>query len=267
MARIQKRRKRAYENLVKKLESFQSNHIFRLRFIGDTKDRKYKKRYRMYRLDFNKIPKKIHVCLSAGAHGDETNGVDILLKFLKKHRNDEEYLRNFEIISFITSNPLHYEYGDVPNRGMINRWFMRTDKEMLEIRNIKKSLSNESIDLFLDMHGDIDKNGFYCYERRFDKRLSIGRNIVDSVSKAYKINEDRKIYNDQNSNGVIFVDGEYREGSFEEFIFHKGAKFSLTIEYPGKLLKRDRIRCGVMAIEAALESYRKQRREIEKVSG
>ena len=248
------RRLRDYCDLEERLENFQKvsgrTEIFP---IGEVRSKEDGKEYRMYRLDFNKTSKRVNICFSAGAHGEEMDGVNILLGFLEKHRNDKEILRKFGFVTFPVINPIAYEFRDYYKRN-INRYFGRTDKKMEEVKNVERALANESVDLFVDIHGDDEEHRFYCYERRFDKRFSIGRGIIDEVGRYYPINEERRIYREVNVNGVVFAENE--EYTFEKFMFEKGAKFSLTIEFPIELPREDRIGCGMLALEAALKTYK-----------
>lgn len=208
------------------------------------------------------------VCISAGVHGNEPEGIYGLLDFLEKHSRDGDLFRRFNFIIFPVVNPLGYVVGKRFIRININRYFGRVKNfSIKEVDKIIAYLADKKVDLFLDIHGDVDIKEFYVYERRKKSSRSLGRRIVQAVGEEFPILTAKTIYHEPARQGVVRSVG--REFTFEEYMFNRGARFSITAEVPGLNYKGERdsivgTRAAYLAIQSLLQGFieiqQKQRR-------
>jgi len=112
---------------------------------------------------------KYTAVVASGAHGDEAYAVDSLVHALGDLDTD---LFNFYI--FPVLNPWGYAHlsrktGD--GKGINRRVGVR---DITELELVFKSIPAK-IDIFVDVHGDVDKPGVYAYENRLPKAPSLAR--------------------------------------------------------------------------------------------
>lgn len=254
--------KRNYANLEKLIRDCTKNSNFKRKRIG--KIEFSKKNYGFYKiesingLDYN-------VCLAAGIHGDEYEGIFALLEFLK---NNGRLLKKFDVTAFPVINPEAYVLGKREIREDINRSFGKEDAP-LKIKLIEDSL-DDYYDLFIDMHSDESASGFSCFERRRKKLPSLGKRIITKMKKKFEIETteayiesgEGTIKNFKNYGGVI-KSYRKRESTFEAFMFKRGALYSMTFELPGALESFEKkIFCGHLALKTALKEFYKIKKSL-----
>ena len=102
------------------------------------------------------------ICLSGGIHGDEPAGVDAVLEFLRRVRNQGSLLTHFRFTVFPCNNPYGYEHDTRRNgSGLdLNRQFARL-RPPAEVRMIKSILEGRRFELSMEFHEDVDTDGYY----------------------------------------------------------------------------------------------------------
>ena len=190
---------------------------------------------------------RYNVVITAGAHGNEVVGIKALLWALE--RLDVEQF-NFYIFPIL--NPWGYanfsrKTGD---RKGINRRVGKRD--LPEINLVLKNIPFR-IDLFIDVHSDVDKPYVYAYERRDTKKKSLARIALQDVEPYFDIAENATIYEEPCKDGVVTsYDGE---NTLEELMYDKGATYSITAEIPGRAKEADQIKGGARLILALLNNF------------
>src|SRR3989338_2414388 len=199
------------------------------------------------------------ICISAGVHGNEPEGIYGLLEFLERHSRDGDLFRRFNFIIFPVVNPLGYVVGKRFIRINVNRYFGREKRFTIkEVDAITAYLADKKINLFLDLHEDVDVKDFYVYERRRKGSVSLGRRIVQAVNEEFSILKLRNIYGEPACQGVVRSVG--KEFTFEEYMFSRGARYAITAEVPGinSRNKRDSsvgTRAAYLTIQSLLQGF------------
>jgi len=232
------------------------------------------------------------VRLSGIVHGDEEAGGKAILRFFEEHI--DRYLPFFNFIANPCVNPsgyeacslqamngYHREFRREKNTGNINRSF-GLSSEQQETQLIEAALKRGPPHyLFsMDMHEcppyysdevytveDAPK-ALWVYESCRDKKLSIGRALVESLPPHIEVCTWDTIYSDRNDGGVISFEqsttghAEYCEAtSLDGHIFAHHTGHSFTTETPTGWKLEKRIEAQLHLLTHVLEVYLQRARE------
>lgn len=192
---------------------------------------------------------KYNCVITAGAHGDEPQGVECLVQALG---DLDTTLWNYWI--FPVTNPFGWKYGVRVNGNQAGINWKVGERETKELSLIFRNLPHK-LALFIDAHGDADETKAYIYERKLPTHNSLASLVLKDVSSYFEAKRTKTVYREPNKDGVV---ASGREGTLEEFMFErKGAEFSLTVEIPGRITGTgvNQIAGGGRMIVAALNNF------------
>jgi hypothetical protein len=109
-------------------------------------------------------------------------------------------------------------------------------------------------DLILDIHGDISKNGVYCYEHKSENLPSIAEKALAENDILIPYLKTKTIYKTPLIKGVI-IPPKYDIG-VEGFLEKLGIQYSLALELPGKMEGQKRAEGGVAIINSILRHFK-----------
>ncbi len=179
---------------------------------------------------FNKN-KKDRIIIMSGVHGDERGGPIAILKFLENSKItiDEEVV----VVPLLNDegwDKNKREYGKID----LNRNFNKNGpKFILELRKI---ISERPIDQFIDLHEDIDEDGF-VYKLKSDKS-----HLADNIAKVVECK-------------IEYEDDHFAWGNTtEKFIRSLGCKHAVTTEAPGKISAEEKVEWNYKIVDYFLST-------------
>jgi predicted deacylase len=199
---------------------------------------------------------KWNVVINSGAHGTEIIGVRVLLRFLQEF--NRELLGYYNFIFFPVINPFGYVYncrknGD--NKYGNNGFNQKKEENLTKESNLIKEALPNKIDLFIDVHADSDKNGFYIYERKRPNAKSLAESSLKELRKnKISILEAGTVYYEKCINGVVI--SPIKDGSMDDSMFQRGVIYSLCLEIPGKIPEDQQIVGGLMLLNSILRNFK-----------
>ena len=210
---------------------------------------------------------KTNICISAGIHGDEPAGVEALLSIIESEIFFERYLNTCDFMVFPCINPAGFEYDQRgnPDGVDLNRQF-NFNSPPLEVNYIKEFTKNIPFSLHIDLHEDVDTEGFYLYEIVQDGIIPFGEKIINAVKVRCPINAQEMIEGRMARNGVIRREEQNSTSRFQDilesnlnwplaiYFYSKGTSHALTFETPVKLKMAERVEIHKMAFFTALEA-------------
>ena len=209
------------------------------------------------------------IALAAGVHGDEPAGPWALLSLLRDGLLD----RRLAYRIWICTNPSGYAAGTRENaEGTdVNRSFGRGGTSA-EARAIITANRDRHFALSLDLHEDLEADGFYCYEPRRDTTRAFGGGIVRAVAAAgFPIQTFADDFDLafpaafdpaalQLEPGCVTTDARAEAAAFGSalpytlYLLRRAATFALTFESPARLAWDERIAIHRIAAVEALTS-------------
>ena len=197
---------------------------------------------------------KYNVVINSGAHGTESIGVRVILRFLQEFNKDLLNYFNFAIFPIV--NPYGYRYAcrKTGSNKYGNTGFNQAEDNLTpEARLIKEAVSNK-IDLFIDIHADA-KSGFYIYERKRPNKSSLAEESLKILRKnKIPIIETGTIYQEKCVNGVVVQ--PIKDGSMDDSMFQRGAIYSLCIEIPEKIPEDSQMIGGLLLLNEVLGKFK-----------
>jgi predicted deacylase len=199
---------------------------------------------------------KYNIVINAGVHGNESIGVKILLRFITEF--NKEFLGYYNFIIFPIMNPFGYSYirrGN-GNNQYVNDGFIKgtEDAATPETKLIIETLPNR-IDLFIDIHEDEDKPGFYVYERKRPNAKSLAQEGLKALRKnKIPVIETASIYREKCVDGVIIKPD--KDGSIDDAMFKKGAIYSLCLEIAGKASEEQQFIGALTFLNEVLRNFK-----------
>lgn len=189
---------------------------------------------------------KYNVVINAGAHGTESIGVRVMLRFIQEFNHD--YLGHYNFLLFPILNPFGYTYGvrKNGNKQYANNGFNQpANIELTPEATLIKDVVPHKVDLFIDLHGDA-KNGFYIYERKRPDKISLAEKSLKILTKnKIKVLDADSVYREKCINGVIVR--PIKDDSMDNSMFDRGALYSLCVEIPS-LLPEDQQMIGALLL-------------------
>jgi len=199
---------------------------------------------------------KYNIVINSGAHGEEAIGVKVMLRFLQEFNKD--LLNNYNFILFPIVNTSGYRFNRRKNGNNQygNNGFNQPKEENVnpEAKLIREAIPNK-IDLFIDIHADTAKSGFYIYERKRPTKESLAEKSL-KILKENKIPilENDTVYYEKCVNGVVIQ--PIKDGSMDDSMFQRGAVYSLCIEIPGKIPEDQQIIGGLLLLNEILTKFK-----------
>ncbi|MCG9127880.1 succinylglutamate desuccinylase/aspartoacylase family protein [Candidatus Poribacteria bacterium] len=236
--------------------------------------------YPLYCIQYtSKQPNSSLIYISAGIHGDEPAGVECAIRLIEQLSDKKRYkywdslLDRFNWMISPCDNPYGYERNIRENAdGLdLNRMF-ETPQHTKETEFIADSLNHISIPkhisrekgskrlaitVALDLHEDMDSDGFYLWERRRSYHTPIGDVIVNKVNTVCSINRTSKIEGHYNQNGVITLLDQITSKGWTRgrYLAEYEDTSCLILETPTWVDWNSRIKAHMMAIQAAIDMF------------
>lgn len=199
------------------------------------------------------------IAICAGVHGDEPAGPDALLRLVRDRQLDARYFYRL----WPCTNPTGYAAGtrESAEGDDVNRTFGRGGSSP-ESRAIVTANRNRKFVLSLDLHEDVDADGFYCYEYGAG---GIGRAVIRAVRGSGFPVQDLAVCD----LGAPFEDVELDDGivrpardetvaigglSYTMAIVRHAASRALTFETPVRLPFAQRVQIHRIAVKAAIDA-------------
>jgi len=249
--------KRPIRNYLKILNEFiNTQSPFDLEILGSIH---YDKCYPFISFHTHSKLAKYNVVINSGAHGTEAIGVRVMLRFLQEF--NKELLNQYNFILFPIINPYGYSYNRRKNgkNQYGNTGFNQLKEENLtqEALLIKEAIPNK-IDLFIDIHADLTKTGFYLYERKRPDNKSLAEDSLKILKKnKLPILSADTVYQEKCVNGVVIQ--PIKDGSMDDSMFQRGAIYSLCIEIPGKIPEDNQMIGGLFLLKEILSKFKETR--------
>ncbi len=203
------------------------------------------------------------ILIAAGIHGDEPAGPHAILSLLE--RFPEEWPEfagcHVEIVPLI--NPTGFDLRQRSNKfgTDLNRAF-GSPAPPAEIRFLMDDYRRRSIDLFVDLHEDVDTPGFYLYELSPSESEAFGPSIISALREAgHPINESSVIEGMEARDGLILrtsrpIPRYFRKGAPQGLYLKKlGASRTLTFETPPKLPLEERVAMHLLSLRTVLSRW------------
>lgn len=197
---------------------------------------------------------KYNVVINSGAHGTESIGVRVMLRFIQEF--NDAFLGHYNFLLFPIINPFGYTYGvrKNGNKQYANNGFNQPEKIGLtpEAEFIKDAVPHK-VDLFIDLHAD-SKNGFYIYERKRPNSVSLAEKSLKILTKnKIKVLDADTVYSEKCINGVIVQ--PIKDDSMDNSMFDRGAIYSLCIEIPSLLPEDQQMVGGLLLMNEILSQF------------
>lgn len=195
-----------------------------------------------------------NIVIVSGQHGEEYYAVHVLLRWMSQVRVEDYPDFNFHI--FPIANPFGYSKNTRKNgvRQLVNnanKFYKGSDVPELAI--LFDNIPN-SLDLYLDIHGDTSKSGIYCYERKPNDKPSLaGKALVDN-DEVLEYEKTTRLYGDLLKDGVIYTDDH--DVGIEGRLTDLGAEYTITLELPGKAEGQQRLAGGIAVINSILTNFK-----------
>lgn len=205
------------------------------------------------------------IMIAAGIHGDEPAGPHAILSLLERFPDEwpEFACCHIEIVPLI--NPTGFDLRQRTNKygTDLNRAF-GSPAPPTEIRFLMNDYRRRPIDLFVDLHEDVDTPGFYLYELSPSKEEACGPSIISALRKAgYPINEASVIEGMSAQDGLILrisrpIPRYFRKGAPQGLYMKKlGARRTLTFETPPRLPLEERVSMHLLSLRTVLSRWNK----------
>jgi predicted deacylase len=198
---------------------------------------------------------KYNVVISSGAHGEEAVGVRVMLRLLQEFNKD--FLNYFNFLLLPIVNPWGYTFNRRKNGNQQygNTGFNQNDDLLTPESKLIKEVVPPRVDLFLDVHCDVDKQGYYLYERKRPNKISIGERSLNALRQTrLPVLSADTVYKEKCVNGVIIT--PQRDNSQDDSMFQRGAIYSICIEIPGKIPEDQQIIGGLFLLNELLTAFK-----------
>lgn len=261
------RKGRDYKEVVGRITRLDQN--FKVHKIGEVV---YDKKYPLYCVIAERGREQPSILISGEVHGDEIAGVYAVLEFLEKHTRN--YENRFRFFVYPCINPSGFEAGTLKTAGLnLNRLFGVHHESEIEIiqRFLREGPCPAEYLFTMDFHEvdpDYEGEGFtkkdnpkecFIYETQKNKARRIGKKMLSELPPNTPICTWDKIYNDINSEGVIWYpegcENEiYAQGtSFDSYLQRHFTNHSFTTETPTNWSLEKRVQTHLSFLFSALK--------------
>lgn len=212
---------------------------------------------------------KPNLLIVAGFHGEEPAGPWAILKWIEICNLKTLSEINLSFLPVV--NPTGFDVGQRKNKWneKTNQGFCHPEKNESLSREGKILLENSETlcefarDGCLSLHEDVTTTKYYIYDHSASAG-DFGRLIRDEEDKYFDRLEDGTNVAEENEPEAFVKDGlitGLHDGSFDDFLYHKGIPHVFATETPGKFPLHQRIKAGVRLIdkfiELSLHEYKK----------
>lgn len=189
--------------------------------------------------------------IMAGCHGEEPAPS---LSIFKNYKLISEIAkkRRVNLIIYPLVNPWGFDRNERLNHEGLNcnsNWIHKEDRRIAgEVKIISKDIKKFKPLIFASIHeDDKTKKEFYIFsfgDRKYENPL------IKVGAKYFPILQDAKYGDIEVKSGIVY---KHHDGSAEDFMFHRGSKFSCCTETPSFQSLPKRINCNTSLILRLIE--------------
>jgi hypothetical protein len=197
---------------------------------------------------------RLPICLVAGIHGDEPDGVLGALEFARRFAAIPELVSTYSLTIYPCINPVGYERmtRENGNGRDLNREFFRESREQ-EVQSMERELRRREFTGFISGHSDYESFGIYAYATGAVLSERLAKPALFQASGVIPINTDPVIDGHPAQYGII---NQKFAGSLGPLTKGKTEPFDITIETPNLFALRKRVEAQAIAFETILQEYR-----------
>jgi protein MpaA len=196
----------------------------------------------------------IPICLVAGIHGDEADGILAALEFAQRFARSADLRGTYRLTVYPCVNPTGYVRMSRENAAGkdLNREFFR-DSDQPEVRIIERELKAQAFTGFISGHSDYESFGIYAYATGAVLSERLAKPALFQASSVIPINLEPVIDGHPASYGII---NEKFPGSLGPLSGGDSEPFDIVIETPNLFALRKRVEAQAVAFETILQEYR-----------
>jgi len=197
---------------------------------------------------------QVPICVVAGIHGDEPDGVLASLEFARRFSRSAELIATYALTIYPCINPVGYERMTRENGSGkdLNREFFSESRE-LEVQIIERELREHEFTGFISGHSDYESFGIYAYATGAILSERLAKPALFQASSVIPINTDSVIDGHPAKYGII---NEKFTGSLGPLSKGASEPFDITIETPNLFSLRKRVEAQAIAFETILHEFR-----------
>ena len=197
---------------------------------------------------------QVPICLVAGVHGDEPDGVLAALEFARRFARSPLLVSNYSLTIYPCVNPVGYEHmrRENGNGKDLNREFFRESREE-EVVVMERELHAHEFIGFISGHSDFESFGLYAYATGAVLSERLAKPALFQASSVIPINTDVVIDGHPAENGII---NQKFPGSLGPLSKGASEPFDITIETPNLFALTKRVEALAIAFETILHEYR-----------
>jgi len=197
---------------------------------------------------------QVPICLVAGVHGDEPDGILAALEFARRFARSPLLVSNYSLTIYPCVNPVGYERmtRENGNGQDLNREFFRESREE-EVAVMERELHAHEFTGFIGGHSDFESFGLYAYATGAVLSERLAKPALFQASGIIPINTDAVIDGHSAENGII---NQKFPGSLGPLSKGVSEPFDITIETPNLFALSKRVEAQAIAFETILHEYR-----------
>jgi len=197
---------------------------------------------------------QVPICLVAGVHGDEPDGILAALEFARRLARSPQLVSNYSLTIYPCVNPVGYERmtRENGNGKDLNREFFRKSREE-EVVVMERELHAHEFTGFISGHSDFESFGLYAYATGAVLSERLAKPALFQASGVIPINTDAIIDGHPAENGII---NQKFPGSLGPLSKGATEPFDITIETPNLFALTKRVEALAIAFETILHEYR-----------
>jgi hypothetical protein len=197
---------------------------------------------------------QVPICLVAGVHGDEPDGILAALEFARRFARTPPLVTNYSLTIYPCINPVGYERMTRENGAGkdLNREFFH-DSRQLEVAIMERELHAHEFTGFISGHSDYESFGLYAYATGAVLSERLAKPALFQASDVIPINTDAIIDGHPAQHGII---NQKFPGSLGPLSKGASEPFDITIETPNLFALGKRVEAQARAFETILHEYR-----------
>lgn len=197
---------------------------------------------------------QVPICLVAGVHGDEPDGILAALELARRFAQSPQLVSNYSLTIYPCVNPVGYERMTRENGAGkdLNREFFRDSREE-EVVIMERELHAHEFTGFISGHSDYESFGMYAYATGAILSERLAKPALFQASSVIPINTDAVIDGLPAQNGII---NQKFPGSLGPLSKGSSEPFDITVETPNLFALSKRVEAQAIAFETILHEYR-----------
>jgi hypothetical protein len=197
---------------------------------------------------------QVPICLVAGVHGDEPDGILAALELARRFARSPLLVSNYALTIYPCVNPVGYERltRENGNGKDLNREFFRSSQEE-EVAVMERELRAHEFTGFISGHSDYESFGIYAYATGAVLSERLAKPALFQASGIIPINTDTIIDGHPAQNGII---NEKFPGSLGPLYEDASEPFNINIDNPNLFTLSKRVEAQATAFETVLHEYR-----------